>query len=275
MPFKPQSSPAGRLLAQSPPALFADALAGVRHGFFGRRGGVSKGVYESLNAGPGSKDDRASVLENRARIAAAMGVAPDKLIGLHQVHSAKAVHIDSALAGAGAAADAMVTAEPGLALAILTADCAPVLLHDAAAGVIGAAHAGWKGAIGGVLEAVVAEMVRAGASPARIACAIGPAIQQASYEVGPEFRARFLEEDAANSFFFRAGEGDRFHFNLSGFCAARLRDLGLQRIEILDRDTCAEAADFFSNRRAVLTGEADYGRNCAAIMLDAPDTGIS
>ncbi|MET0183738.1 MAG: peptidoglycan editing factor PgeF [Caulobacterales bacterium] len=266
MSFKPQSSAAGRLLGEAPPAFFSP-LIGARHGFFGRRGGVSSGIYASLNAGRGSKDDAAHVAANRARIAAGMGVALDKLAGLYQVHSAKAVRIDANLSSAGVEADAMVTTEPGIALSILTADCAPILFHDAKAGVIGAAHAGWKGALGGVIEAALDEMVRAGARLPDISCAIGPTIQQASYEVGPEFRDRFLADDSANVFYFAPGAGDRYQFNLPGYCAHRLREHGVSKIGVLPNDTCAEAEDFFSNRRAVLRSEGDYGRNCAAIVL--------
>ena len=167
--------------------------------------------------------------------------------------------------GERAHADALVTTKPGLVLSVLTADCAPVLLADGAATVIGAAHAGWKGAIGGVLEATVALMREHGARD--IAAAIGPSIQRASYEVGPEFEARFIARDGANVRFFGPGKGDRRHFDLPGFCASRLKDAGVSRVEILPLDTCALAERYHSNRRALVQKARDYGRNCAAIAL--------
>ncbi|MES1203979.1 MAG: peptidoglycan editing factor PgeF, partial [Pseudomonadota bacterium] len=224
-------------------------LPGIRHGFFGRRGGVSTGIYASLNAGAGSRDDPAAIAENRARIAGAMGVAPDQLLSLYQIHSARALRVD-AVWDQRPEADAQVTTAPGIALTALAADCAPVLFADAEARVIGAAHAGWKGALGGVLEAAVAEMLRAGARADRIVAAIGPCIHAASYEVGPEFRDKFTAADAANAPFFAPGAGDRLHFDLPGFCAARLQRLGLAAVEVVPVDTCALAEEFFSNRRA-------------------------
>lgn len=242
-------------------------LPGIRHGFFGRQGGVSTGIYASLNAGPGSKDDPAAVIENRRRIAAAMGVAPDRLLSLYQIHSATALRIDAPWAERPQA-DAMTTTRLGLALTALAADCAPILLADPKARVIASAHAGWKGAIGGVLAAAVAEMVAAGAAASRIVAAIGPCIGPASYEVGPEFKARFVDAAAANARFFAPGDGDRLHFDLPGFCRSSLEALGLAAVDIVAADTCALAGDFFSNRRAFKSGEADFGRNCAAIVLE-------
>lgn len=266
MPLQPEPSPARRLLsADAPPARFAGTLEGVRHAFFGRQGGVSEGIYASLNAGPGSKDAHAHVRANRALIAQAMGVAPDRFISMHQVHSARAEIVTAPWPGAWPERDGVVTTTRGLALGVLSADCAPVLFADAKAGVIGAAHAGWKGALSGVLEATVAKMREAGAR--EISAAIGPTIQQASYEVGPEFHARFVSEDSANARFFRAGAGDRLHFDLPAYCAARLAAAGVANIESLGDDTCADEARYFSNRRAVLRQEGDYGRNCAAIAL--------
>lgn len=252
-----------------PPALTAPSLgriAGLRHGFFGRRGGVSQGIYASLNAGPGSNDDAAAVAANRVRIAAAIGVEPDRLLSLHQVHSAKAIAVDGPWTDARPQADGLVTRTPGLAVSALAADCAPVLFADGQARVIGAAHAGWKGALGGVLEATLAEMEAQGADRARIVAAIGPCIGRASYQVGPEFRERF-GADAAR--FFAQDEGDRWRFDLSGYCASRLSAAGVRCIDMIDDDTCAANADYFSNRRAYLRGEADYGRNLSAIALTA------
>lgn len=257
----------------SPPLLTAPRLArlsGVRHAFFGREGGVSQGIHASLNAGPGSRDAAEAVAENRARIAAAMGVAPERLLSAHQVHSALAIRVDGPWRGPRPQVDALVTTTPGLVLSALAADCAPVLFADADAGVIAAAHAGWKGALAGVLEATVAEMVAAGADVTRVVAAIGPCIGPASYEVGPEFEQRFADEDGAETArFFRSGKGDRRHFDLPGYCAARLARAGVLQIDALDADTCAAEAHYFSNRRAFLRGEADYGRNLSAIALVA------
>jgi hypothetical protein len=250
--------------SSAPPHWSAGVLAGVKHAFFGREGGVSAGIYASLNAGTGSRDDAGAVRENRRRIAAAFGAPAEHLIGVHQVHSPHAVFVEEPWSGERPHADALVTTAPGLVLSVLTADCAPVLLADEIAGVIAAAHAGWKGALAGVLERAVALMQRHGAEPARIAAAIGPCIHQASYEVGPEFEARFAAADAR---FFAPGQGDRRLFDLPGFCAQRLAQLGVARIEVLPLDTYAEPARLFSHRRAVHGNAGDYGRNCAAIAL--------
>jgi hypothetical protein len=266
MSVEPQPSPArGLLSADAPPADFSAALAGARHAFFGRQGGVSRGIYASLNAGTGSNDDPEAVKENRRRIAAAFGVDPAYLVGVHQVHSPNAVFIDAPWSGERPHADSLVTTTPGLVISILTADCAPVLFADARTGVIGAAHAGWKGAIGGVLEATIALMRQHGAR--NIAAAIGPCIHQTSYEVGPEFVARFVEGDPANARFFAPGKADRRHFDLPGFCADRLKAIDVEQIDILPLDTCERVDRFHSNRRAVLQHLGDYGRNCAAITL--------
>ena len=271
MSVEPEPSPARRLLsAEAPPAWTASALAGVRHGFFGRAGGVSTGIYASLNAGPGSNDDPRAVAKNRARIAAAFAAAPEMLVSLHQVHSAAALYIDAPFPGQRPQADALVTTRPGLVLSVLSADCAPVLFADVEARVIGAAHAGWKGALGGVLEATINLMQQHGAAPARIAAAIGPCIHQASYEVGPEFEARFLDANAAHARFFVPGAADRRWFDLPGFCAARLAALGIGQVDVLALDTCAEAEALFSHRRSARESAGDYGRNCAAIALATP-----
>ncbi len=259
-----------------PPSWTAGALAGIRHGFFGREGGVSTGIYTSLNPGTGSNDDADAIQENRRRIAAALGAPLENLVGVHQVHSPHAVFIDAPwpadLQDRRPHADALVTNTPGLILSVLTADCAPVLLADIEAGVIGAAHAGWKGALGqeergGVLEATVRLMQQHGAEPTRIAAAIGPCIHQSSYEVGPEFEARFVEVNLAFGRFFAPGPDDRRLFDLPGFCTARLKSLGLAMIETLPFDTYSHPARLHSHRRAVHERAGDYGRNCAAIGL--------
>jgi YfiH family protein len=266
MHIEPKPAAAGGLLnASAPPVWTASNLAGVRHAFFGREGGVSTGVYASLNAGPGSNDDPDAVEENRRRIAATFALAPTHLIGVHQVHSPTCVMASQPWSGERPHADALVTTTPGLAISVLTADCTPVLLADRAAGVIAAAHAGWKGAIGGVLQSTVAMMRARGARA--IAAAIGPTIQQASYEVGPEFEARFRACDPANARYFRPGASDRLHFDLPAFCADRLRALGVTTVEILPLDTCADANHFHSNRRALHEKASDYGRNCSVITL--------
>ena len=254
----------------APPCFTAANLArvaSIKHGFFGRAGGVSTGIYASLNAGPGSGDDPAHVVENRARIAGAVGVRADRLISLYQVHSAIALRVDAPWSGPRPRADALVTTTPGLALTALSADCAPVLFVDEPAGVIAAAHAGWKGAVGGVLEACVATMVDCGAKPARIVAAIGPCIHQPSYEVGPEFRDAVLKDDTDGARFFIAGAGDRLHFDLPGYCLHRLAHAGVTDVEATPHDTCPAGDTLFSHRRTVRNGGGDYGRNCAAIAL--------
>ncbi len=263
MPLKPHPAPACGILS-APPAWTAATLAAVRHAFFGREGGVSTGIYASLNAGTGSRDDPEAVAENRRRIAAAFQMAPSHLIGVHQVHSPDAVFVDAPWTGERPHADALVTTTRGLALSVLTADCAPVLLADRDAGVIGAAHAGWKGALGGVLENCVALMREHGAHD--IAATIGPCIHQASYEVGPEFVARFVEMEATYAGFFTPGDGEKSRFDLPAFCAARLGASDV-RCEILPLDTYAHAGALHSHRRSVHEKLGDYGRNCAVIVL--------
>lgn len=256
----------------APPAPFAaapalDALQGVRHGFFGRRGGVSTGIYASLNVRLGSKDDPAAVAKNRARIAAALGVAPDRLLSAHQVHSARAVVVDGPWSADRPHVDAIVTATPGLAVGVATADCAPVLLAEPEAGIVGAAHAGWRGAIDGVLEAALDAMAGLGADRARIVAAVGACISQEAYEVGPEFKARFLAESPRNAALFRQGAGDRSFFDLTGYVVRRLARAGVTRVEPLGACTVADADAWFSHRRAVKRGEPDYGCQLAAISL--------
>ncbi len=264
MSVEPEPSPAGGLLS-APPSWSTAALAGVKHGFFGRSGGVSRGIYASLNAGTGSQDDPAAVAENRRRIAAAFGAPANHLVGVHQVHSPDAVFVEAPWIGARPHADALVTTAPALVLSVLTADCVPVLLADVKAGVIGAAHAGWKGALAGVLDSVMRLMRERGAS--EIAAAIGPCIHQNSYEVGPEFEARFVASDSTYARYFASGVGDRRRFDLPGFCADRLRDLGATKVETLPLDTYALAPALHSHRRSAHEKLGDYGRNCAAIAL--------
>lgn len=245
--------------------------ASIAHGFFGRAGGVSQGIYESLNCGLGSGDDPAAIRENRRRVAAYFGFETNALHTLYQIHSPHVVTCTAPrLAGADAPqADAQVTNRPGIILAVLSADCAPVLFADPAGGVIGAAHAGWKGALGGVLAATVAAMEALGARRERIRAALGPCIGAASYEVGPEFRARFLAADAENHRWFAAspGRGEHALFDLPGYVLNRLAALGLAVIEDRHQDTKTADADYFSYRRATLAGEADYGRQISAIAL--------
>jgi len=243
----------------------ADALKGVPHGFFARRGGVSTGIYAGLNCGPGSRDDAGAVAQNRARIAAHLGVDPDRLLSLHQVHSPRALIFDAPWSGPRPQADAAVTATPGLAVCALAADCAPVLLADTEAGVVAAAHAGWRGALEGVIGATVAAMVAQGARRDRIAAAVGPCISQRAYEVGPEFVERFLDEDADHSRYFAGGAGDRAQFDLPGFCLGRLRAAGVETCAWTGHCTYADPARFFSYRRATHAGEQDYGRMLSAI----------
>ncbi len=246
--------------------LTAQALVPLHHGFFTRKGGASSGVFAGLNCGPGSSDQSAVVDINRGRVAAAMGVAPRNLVTLHQVHSADVVTLDGPPAEQPRA-DAMVTATPGLALAVLTADCQPVLLADRTAGVIGAVHAGWRGALAGVLEAAVEAMVRLGADPERMVAVIGPTISQGAYEVGPELLEAFLAEDQDHGRFFAQGRGDRLLFDLPGFGLSRLRAVGVGRAEWTRHCTYSDPELFYSYRRATHDGEADYGRLIAAIRL--------
>jgi polyphenol oxidase len=243
------------------------ALTGIAHGFYGRSGGVSSGIYESLNAGTGSHDDLANVTENRRRIAVDLGVTPDRLMTAYQIHSAEAIMVDKPFSGERPKVDALVTRCPSLATSILTADCAPVLFVDPTARIVAAAHAGWKGAVSGILEVTLEKMCKLGAAKSRIVAAIGPCIAQASYEVGPEFVAHFVGLNNANERFFVPGNGDRSQFDLKRFCAARLRAAGLGAIDVLPHDTCSLDADFFSNRRRNLAGEPDYGRNLSAIRI--------
>ena len=246
---------------------FIAAGLGVPHGFFTRIGGVSEGPFASLNCSLSGQDARERVLENRGRAARALGAAPESLVGLTQVHGPDVAVVEAAWApGAGPRADAMVTARPGLALGILTADCAPVLFADAEAGVVGAAHAGWRGALGGVLEATLAAMLRLGAQPARVAAAVGPCIGQASYEVAADLRDAVLARDAAAARFFADGVRQaHWQFDLAGYCVARLRAAGIGQVAATGQDTLAEQARFFSHRRRTLAGGGPIGHQIAVI----------
>lgn len=244
------------------------AVPGVRHAFFTRRGGVSKGIYEGLNVGRGSGDDAADVAENRRRAAAWFGAGPDALNTCYQIHSATAVTAEAPWCGRLPEGDAVVTARPDIVCAVLTADCAPVLFVDPRARVAAAAHAGWQGALNGVVEAAVASMVALGADRARIVAAVGPCIAPESYEVGLEFLDRFDSARPGSARFFRPGEtADKRLFDLPAFVLDRLAEAGVGQAEWIDRDTCAEADWFYSNRRAFKRGEGDYGRLMTAIML--------
>jgi polyphenol oxidase len=245
--------------------LTSDALAPVRHGFFTRRGGASSGIFAGLNCGPGSSDQSDAVALNRARVAEAMGVAVDGLVTMTQVHSATVATI-SAPPADRPRADGIVTATPGLALAVLTADCQPVLFADPNAGVIGAAHGGWRGTRDGILEATVDAMVRLGARREDIRAVIGPTISQTAYEVGPEFLADFLQDDPRNGRFFLAGEGDRALFDLPAYGLSRLRNAGVSA-EWTRHCTYRDPERFFSYRRATHAAEADYGRLISVIRL--------
>ena len=244
------------------------ALEGVAHGFLGRRGGVSEGVCAGLNVGLGSADDREAIRENRRRAVAA--VAPRAaLVTLHQVHSARPVYVTGPFSDEDRPrADAMVTDIPDLILGILTADCAPVLLADPEAGVVAAAHAGWKGAFNGVIEATVTEMERRGAAVGRMSAAVGPCIARRSYEVDDDFLRQFTWNDPSANHFFASGREGHHRFDLEGFAVSRLAACGISRIEALGEDTYSQPERFFSYRRATHRGEADYGRQVSLIALD-------
>jgi len=244
----------------------ADALAPLRHGFFTRKGGASSGVFSGLNCGMGSSDQSDVVRINRTRAADALGLGPENLVNVHQVHSAR-VEVVEGPQEERPRADGMVTKVPGLALAILTADCQPVLFADRQAGVIGAAHAGWRGALDGVLEETVEQMEALGASRGDIVAVIGPSISQQAYEVGPEFLDDFMADDPDNHRFFANGEGDRYLFDLPSFGLHRLRRAGVGHAEWTRHCTYSDAGRFYSYRRATHAGEADYGRLLAAIRL--------
>ncbi len=245
------------------------AIPGLRHAFFSREGGVSEGIYAGLNGGTGSNDDAARVAENRRRMAEQMGVAPDRLLTLYQVHSPDVVVATAPWdGGARPKADAIVTRTEGLAIGVTAADCGPILLVDPSARVIGAAHAGWKGALTGVLESTVDAMEKLGADRSGIVAAIGPMIRQNSYEVGSEFVERFLEADAEHAMFFLPAEREgHAMFDLAGFIRMRLENAGVLMIEDTGVDTYTDER-FYSYRRSVHRKEADYGRHVHAIALE-------
>jgi purine-nucleoside/S-methyl-5'-thioadenosine phosphorylase / adenosine deaminase len=249
------------------PESLSSACLAARHGFFTRGGGVSTGPYASLNCSLSSQDVRGAVLENRARAARAINLEPGLLVGLTQVHGATAVRVTAAwAAGRGPRADAMVTDRPGIGLGIVTADCAPVLFADTEAGVVGAAHAGWRGAVAGILEATIQAMCALGARAERMAAAIGPCIGQASYEVGADLRDAVLARDPADARFFAPGRtAARWQFDLAAYCRARLTAAGVARVDTIRADTTAEEARFFSHRRRTLAGGGPIGHQISII----------
>lgn len=251
--------------------LCAPALAagGVSHGFFTRQGGVSGGIYASLNCGPGSRDEPANVMENRARVAEILGADRDRLLSVQQQHSARAVIAEEPWTqGAAPEADAIVTATPGIAIGVLTADCAPVLFCDPEARIIGAAHAGWRGALSGIVEATLDAMQTLGARREHIAAAIGPAISQRAYEVGQDFMQNFLAEDHESGRFFAIDEGSgEPHFDLTGYVGERLARAGVSEVSDFGLCTYCDETRLFSYRRSQHHGEPDYGRQISAILL--------
>lgn len=245
------------------------ALDGIQHRFFTRRGGVSDGLYSSLNCGYGSGDSPDNVRENRRRAAATFDLGETDLLTLYQIHSRDVLTVGAEhwTSPGAPKADGLVTDRPGVALGVLAADCAPVLLADNGAGVIGACHAGWKGALGGVVEATIAAMEKLGARREAIAAAVGPCIGRDSYEVGPEFPAPFLVQDEANATFFRtAPRAGHFIFDLAGYLLRRIAGAGVHA-RSTGHDTLGEPEDFFSYRRNTLQGVRDYGRGLSAIAL--------
>jgi YfiH family protein len=252
-----------------PASPLLSAIPGLRHAFFTREGGVSDGIYASLNGGIGSSDDPANVTENRRRMAEQMGVAPDRFLSVYQIHSPDAVVATGPWQGAERPrADAIVTRTEGLAIGVTAADCGPILLVDPAARVIGAAHAGWKGALTGIVESTVAAMEKLGAERGGIVAAIGPLIRQHSYEVGGEFVERFIEADAENALFFipSSREGHAM-FDLAGFIRTQLENAGVLMIDDIGIDTYSDER-FYSYRRSVHRAEPDYGRHVHAIVLE-------
>jgi len=244
-------------------------LPGIRHGFMTRAGGVSEGIYDSLNCGLGSDDDLERVRENRRRVLRMADIPATTLLTAHQIHSPDVLVVeDEWHDGPRPKVDALVTTRANMAIAASSADCVPILFADPEARIVGAAHAGWRGAVGGVLQATVKQMCALGARPERIRAGIGPCIGPASYEVGPEFPAPFLAQNPANARFFRPAQRAGHHmFDLESYVAAELAALKLAEIEVAHRDTCAEAETFFSYRRSVLRKESDYGRHVSVIGL--------
>lgn len=242
--------------------------AGVRHGFFTRQGGVSTGIHANLNTGVGSTDDPAAVAENRRRVAAHLGGVPDDFAACYQIHSSLARVAEAGWKGERPEGDATVTAAPGVICAVLTADCAPVLLADPETGIVGAAHAGWKGALDGVIHSTVAAMQALGAESRRMVAVVGPCIAPASYEVGADFQGRFDHHDPGSGRFFAPGAApDKRLFDLPGFVLWRLEQAGVGDAAWTGHDTRVDETRFFSNRRAYLNGEPDFGRMMSAISL--------
>ncbi len=247
--------------------LTADNLAPFQHGFFTRRGGISTGIFAGLNCGASSSDQRAAIEVNRTRAAEALGIAPGALVTVYQVHGSAVMQVSEPVDGPRPRADAMVTDRPGMALAVLTADCQPVLFADHQAGVIGAAHAGWRGALAGVLEATVDAMEQLGAKRENVHAAIGPTISQAAYEVGPDFMEDLIADDQANIRFFAGGSGDRMNFDLPAYGLHRLRQHGIGDATWLRQCTYSDPDRYYSYRRSIQAKEADYGRLISAIRM--------
>lgn len=244
------------------------ALAGIRHGFYTRQGGTSAGIYASLNCGLGSNDQQTSVLENRARVCAQLGGTSGSVVTLYQVHGATALTVTAPITGQPLPkADAVVSNTPGLVIGVLTADCTPVLFADRHARVVAAAHAGWRGAVGGILDAAIAEMERLGARRDRILAAIGPTIGPNAYEVGPNFEADVLSRDPASASFFSRNGAQKPHFDLPGYVYARLAKSGIQGVELNAPCTYTNESIFFSYRRSQHRNEPDYGRQISAIVV--------
>jgi YfiH family protein len=241
----------------------------VVHGFFGRQGGVSEGQYSSLNVGRGSQDAPTNITENRARVAQSLGTAEPKLLSLSQIHSTEVLIVDAPFSGTPPKADGLVTKKPGLAISALSADCGPVLFYDPKSHIIGACHAGWRGALAGVTTETIRAMESLGAARENIHAVLGPCISQDSYEVGHEFRDTFAAENEAHDRFFRLGTNRKPHFDLKRFILAKLRKDGLTKIDALPDCTYAQPDDYFSYRYNTHNGISDYGRNISAIMLKA------
>jgi polyphenol oxidase len=243
-------------------------VSGLRHGFFTRQGGISSGLYDSLNAGPGSNDTANLIVENRRRIAAYLGVAPAFLVSPYQFHSSDVIVVDAPFSGERPRADAVVTAKAGLAIGVVTADCGPLLFADLRAGVIGAAHAGWQGAAGGVIENTIAAMEKLGSLRSNIVAVLGPTISQSNYEVGADFQDKLLARDQAGAGFFIAGKAkDKRHFDLPGYILMRLARAGVKGFDTA-LCTYANPDRFFSYRRTTHQNEPDYGRQMSALCLE-------
>ncbi len=244
-------------------------IRGVRHGFFTRRGGVSEGIYASLNTGLASQDVREHIFENRARVAEFLGAAPENLVNCYQIHSARAVYVEKPWGLEEMRADALVTDTPGLCIAALSADCAPVLLADPAKKIIGAAHAGWRGALAGIVESTVAEMEKRGAKRENIVAAIGPCIGKNSYEIGEDFFEQFMNSSELNNCYFEVNEKScNRHFDLAGYVRGRLEEAGIATVWVSGEDTYADPERYYSARRMLHAGEAGYGRLISAIVLE-------